>query len=130
MIRNRKRVISGLIVVILSGCLAMGEVNSELSGVSKKEVVRTESIQMTGDDAFNLSPTLVITGGGWLTAILFLLSYFKSRKALKSIILSIEQAGDKKRVKDIKVVISKRALYEGIADYLHKIVQKVVGRKK
>lgn len=122
----------GLIIVIfaITGCFALGRADTKLSAKGldlawKERILSSSSTtQITGTDAKNISATLIIQGSGWLIAIAGLLSYLRARKALKGIILAIEKNSDKEDIKQIKVAISKQALQEGIADFLHKLVRK------
>ena len=119
-----------VMVATTVGCQGM-ERSSLQTGVanrSERPTAETRVEQQSGGDALNVSPSVAVTGSGWLAlvalAVLVLLwrEFRRSRRALRTLVSAIE-AMDETAGALVKREVSGQALRAGMADYVHRVVK-------
>ncbi len=82
--------------------------------------------QTSGGDAINVSPSLAFTGSGGLAIVamvMLLRESRRSRRALVTVVRAVEQLPHASAA-PTKHQITRRALADGTADYLHGVVKR------
>jgi len=86
--------------------------------------------QTSGGDAINVSPSLAFTGSGGLAIVamvMLLRESRRSRRALVTVVRAVEQLPHASAA-PTKHQITRRALADGTADYLHGVVRRQTHR--
>jgi hypothetical protein len=112
----------------VGGCLSPVRTmaRAELAGNKQESRNANETRICGGGDVMNVSPTVALSGGGGILMGvvmmgMMMVGWRRSRRTLRTMIGAIEKLEDGK---DVKREISRAALAEGVADYLHGKVRK------
>jgi len=113
-----------VMVVIMAGCASvpLRESSFEIAGYDKAVKDYSSFYAQAGEDVVNISPTIALTGGGWVFFVICLIGLVRSRRTLKSIVRAIEQL-DPTISQSAKNAILRQVLDDKVADYLHRIVR-------
>ena len=128
MIRRR---LWAAVLLAAVGCQTLDRVGCQLETANEvlQSTAESKVDQIAGGDAVNVSPTVAVTGSGALAIVVMLLltrDLRRVRRTLATVIKAVERLDDP-AAPHVKHQISRQALSDGTADYLHRVVKALEG---